>query len=250
MKTHVFSDTHLDHYSAKQRKAFFTKLKAKVAEDKPELAIIAGDVCGWYTAQFSILELAIKDFSKLYKNVIFVLGNHDYWSSTFDEVSAKIKMLFSASFPNVHFFHPTGSVTIDGIKFGGGTLWYADPHNPLMNFIDLSRVLDAPESIYAAHEEFLKLNLEEFDVIVSHHMPIAECVAPKWQNYHNNYFFCSYLERHLSTFKKLPRLWVMGHSHTPLDFVSSFGFRCYLNAFGYENEGENPDFWDRLLVEI
>src|ERR1035437_1024565 len=81
MKLRVYSDIHLDHYSSrassKFEKAFW--YPPELPDDKDTTLILAGDL--WMGTKF--IEWAglcwIGIVAKRFKEVLIVLGNHDYW---------------------------------------------------------------------------------------------------------------------------------------------------------------------------
>ena len=78
MKISYISDLHLDFYvrmdkkSGQKTPAFLTTL---LPEEKGEILVIAGDISHYNKQSF----LALQFFSTIFEQVIFVLGNHDYY---------------------------------------------------------------------------------------------------------------------------------------------------------------------------
>lgn len=246
MKLHVLSDVHAETRTAEYTAEFLRTLKTHVKKDEPNVLVAAGDLCCFRQDRESTLELLLGSFSKMYDHVVFVPGNHEYWGSYMEDVPMQLES-YRQKYGTISLTDGQ-IVDIDGVKFGGGTLWYgsdADGH-----FIDYSRIYSERQAIWNQNANWLKMDLSEVDVCVSHHMPTEESIAPKWLRYGNNEFFCAFIEEHLASFSKLPKLFIHGHTHNPMDFVGVCGSRFYCNPHGYQNEGENPEFWNRLLVEV
>ena len=104
--------------------------------------------------------------------------------------------------------------------------------------------------MYQQHASFVdwcKANLLESDIVLTHHMPSAQSVHKKWAGEITNCFFYTDLENIIKD--KQPKFWQHGHTHNPFDY--SIGkTRVYCNPFGYPHEGENPNFWSRVVVEV
>jgi Icc-related predicted phosphoesterase len=113
-------------------------------------------------------------------------------------------------------------------------------------------VYDSMAEIQKEHESLINdPALWASEVVVTHHYPTDESIAPRWQGEPSNVFFSARIDK---TLQKHPnsniKLWIHGHTHDPMDFVSKYGFRVYCNPHGYPGEGSNRNFWDRLLVEV
>lgn len=246
MKLHVISDIHLETRTSDDYANFIKTLESKQKLDQAHTLVIAGDLCCFRADRRGILEKALQKFSDMYTNVVYVPGNYEYWGSDIDTTKAQIQSYRDKY--GTHILIDGQYVDIDGIVFGGGTLWYSkDAGN---NFIDFNKIKKSHLDIWNQHENWLKMDLSKVDVCVTHHFPTNESVADVWKNYPNTAFFCARIESHLEKQTKLPKLWIHGHTHSPLDYSSLFGSRVYCNPMGYLNENANPNFWDRLLVEL
>ena len=85
-----------------------------------------------------------------FKNVIYVMGNHEHYKGTFNKTANILREAFS-DYKNLHFLDKQ-SVVIDGVKFVGCSLWTeVDTENPLtinklrfaMNDFNLIKYCDA-----------------------------------------------------------------------------------------------------------
>lgn len=247
MKLHVISDIHLETLRQREQEKFIVQLESKQNSDNADVLVVAGDLCCFRPDREAILVEALKTFRDMYNHVVYVPGNHEYWGSHV-HIPEQIKAIKKVT--KTHIMTAGQSVDIDGVRFAGGTLWYPRTVMP-GRFIDFHKILDvSPEPIFEQHEAFLASSALDSDVCVTHHYPTEESIAEEWRDYRNNEFFCAKIEKHLEAAPKLPKLFIHGHTHNPFDFQSKYGFRVYCNPHGYENEGNNPAFWDRILIDI
>jgi 3',5'-cyclic-AMP phosphodiesterase len=98
------SDTHLDRMDERE----FGGFKAHLLKMKPDGFILAGDI-----AEADCVANFIKDFrNALSCPVYFVLGNHDYWGSSFDEVHSMIRSLVKEE-PDLHWLSESGVIELN-----------------------------------------------------------------------------------------------------------------------------------------
>jgi hypothetical protein len=111
--------------------------------------------------------------------------------------------------------------------------------------------MEAALSIHRAHQDFCEaLELSKADIVMAHHFPL-ESIAEEWKGSDTNIFFASpNFAKALQMAPKLPKLFVHGHTHVPVDYVHPLGFRVYCNPLGYNAEGANKDFWNRIRIEL
>lgn len=253
MKIHVMSDTHLEHYHPQQRDAFFYALWERAKKDKPDCLVIAGDFCVINGKWRPVFVDGMKRVCGMYDKVYYVPGNHEYWGGWVEQSNEFLAELSEQSWVDGYgkklvVMLADGIRQHDTVSIAGGTLWYNEDKGT--DFIDYDRTYDAERSIPDAHNRFLRMPLHETDIVVSHHFPTDESIAPEWFGYASNDFFCARIEEHLGTLSGVPKLWIHGHTHGPMDYVSRFGFRVYCNPYGYPKEGANPQFWEKLLLEV
>jgi len=246
MKLHVISDIHLETRTAANYSEFMNNLKSRQTVDCADALVVAGDLCCFRKDRQGILENALKTFHKMYANVVYVPGNHEYWGTSIGACVDQIQSYRDKY--GTYIFTDGQTANIDGIIFGGGTLWY--PELSGNNFIDFTKIKKSQKAIWGQHNQWLTMDLSKVDVCVTHHFPTSQSIAEVWKNYPNNKFFCAGIESHLDKQDKLPKLWVHGHTHNPFDYSSLFGSRVYCNPLGYLGEDLNPNFWERLLVEL
>jgi predicted phosphodiesterase len=254
-----FSDTHLNiHYARKAPLWEPTPLDT----DKETVLILAGDI--WEGDKFMMHsgKSWIKPIAERFLAVIIVAGNHDFWGENFNYYPTKIKALIEKEkLTNVHFME-NDTITIDNVKFLGGTLWTdfnnSDPftlwqarfHMNDYNYIrsgDGYRKLIA-DDVFQAHKRtknFIFNNLDkkpdEKIVVVTHHSPSFQSLSDQYRSngYANGYY---HSELGNLIVDSGINLWVYGHTHCPMQY--KIGDTLLMNNavgyFGHEDTAYDP----------
>lgn len=235
-------------------------LPPEMEGDAETVLVLAGDIgikygaVGW-----------IKDLAPRFKHVIYVLGNHDYWTGHLQVLPERLREKFSGE-EKISFLERDG-VIIDGVRFLGTALWTDfNRENPLdminfcFNMRDCDKIKAAgyrrirAEDILQEHKRarhFLEKNLNQpFDgetVVITHHGPSYQSVHAKYQGHPGNSYYNSDLEDLI--YLHQPKYWIHGHTHERLDY--NLGeTRVVVNPYGYHNYAVNPDFDPELRLEI
>lgn len=256
MILHVMSDLHFEFMNRRQEEDWWRELDGRILKDAPEAVVLAGDIDGLKNKINMKGVLAM--FAKRYPTVLYTPGNHEFFGTSIAEGHRFLTEELD-DLTNVQVLLPGTKVVLEEkdtkrkVTFTGGTLWYPDCKEDLAKsyFIDYRLIDDSRTAIEQQHQDFLKQ--EPGDVVVSHHYPTDESIAPRWAKSSSNIFFCAYINTLLVEWAKaktLPKLWIHGHTHDPFDYQSNYGFRVFCNPGGYPNEGANPTFWDRIKVEV
>jgi predicted phosphodiesterase len=250
---HVMSDLHLDMLPDPEVYKFFSKLKP-YAKDI-DTVVLAGDISN--IREKSVFAGTLDLFTEVYKNIIYVPGNHDYYDTNFDtayeilsEVSNEIKGLHVLGGPN----HNT--ITIDNVDYVGGTLWFSEPPKTLRKslFPDFRFIYDFEPEVYNLNkyfkEQVISNEVKKGCVVITHHFPFHQSIHSDFANNIWNHFFysdCSSLIHEGNA----PKLWIHGHTHYPFDYkLPNIDTRVYCNPLGYKLEGCNPFFFDKLTVTL
>lgn len=240
MRFQLVSDLHLD-FHRDNGVEFCNTLP--VAADT---IIIAGDLCNGISVLYNSLEI----FAKKFKNVVFVLGNHEhYLVSQVDLYNVMGRVV--RNFPNVHWLNAS-SVNIDGVDIHGASLWFnEDPYyfrykSRLADFAYIPKFVPWVFEENARHVQFLKDSVKPGDVVVTHHLPSYECVDGEFVGDPLNRFFVCNIENVLRENK--PAVAVHGHSHGPYS-GQIHDTRIYRNPFGYPSEGGHR-FNPSLVIEV
>lgn len=242
MKILVLSDLHLDLLS-------FTAPQIDV-----DVIVLAGDIhkgnLGIYWARETWPD----------KPIVYVGGNHEFYN--YDRMTV-LEGMRSAAIEQEVYFLDNDEVFINGVRFIGCTLWsdfrlfgkekqqecIAVAKERMCDFSMISErgLKFTPEDCIELHLESKnwltnKLLKESFDgttVVVTHHCPSWESVAPKYRSDLLSSCFASRLDDLVVN----SSLWIHGHTHESFDYELN-GTRVVCNPRGYISRGniENPNF--------
>jgi predicted phosphodiesterase len=229
--------------------------------------VLAGDIELWAHEQDYIDW--IYEFHELYKAVIIIAGNHEYYHGG-DVVRDTIEMRerFRKEFKNV-FFIEKECVIVDDVAFIGATLW-TDLKNQDMGVIwsavanmnDFATIKYdgepfTPDNWFKENQDarrFIKTALENTkqykQVVVSHHLPSFMGIHPRFQG--SDILNHAYANTGLDNFifENAPDLWIHGHSHESMDWVLGDVTRVVSNPRGYEGYELNENFNPQFTVDI
>jgi predicted phosphodiesterase len=254
MRVHVMSDIHFEHMQDKAH--FFQQHKALQARDPADFLILAGDICQIGRRE-SFWKANLARLIGGYKKVLYVPGNHEYYDYTFQQAD----QFFEEIEGNPNFYNLVqldyGPVEVEGIRFIGNTMWFPNKGTPYTKRMmsDFDVIGNFEPQVYERHQEFLSRvveNLRSGDVVVTHHLPLPACVSPEYAGSLLNPFFMADMTANLHE-GRLPRVWIFGHTHTPVDTYHHVGtdkMRLYCNPLAYPNEGSNLHFWDRVAIDL
>jgi len=236
MKIQLMSDIHYP----------FSHRDLPKLSDEADLLVIAGDI-------HHKVEECYRCFDKILEcssiPVVFVLGNHDYYTREFDSTPDDFKKFFS-NFPNIHFLEKD-SFEFGGYTFLGTTLWSDISNhsarsvikNGITDYHAIKKIQNGkifgidPVDTHLEHliaKEFLNSHIKEGEktIVITHHLPSFECVAHKFLGSSFNAAFASPT---LDTFELNPKLWLFGHTHNFVDKMIG-NTRCVCNPYGYPGE--------------
>lgn len=179
--------------------------------------------------------------------VIIIPGNHEFYGDSFS----------GSEWNRDHLWGDD-----DKTVFIATTLW-SDPDPSRAYAINDFYKIEGmtPEVMSKAHQEdkqylFDTINLALKDgmekiVVVTHYLPSIECVAPGYKNSKFNSFFVSSTMEDIwqPSWNGKVVAWLYGHTHTPADFIHSYGVRMVCNSHGYQGvETFKPAQWK--VVEV
>lgn len=211
-----------------------------------DVLVVAGDLCGGHQLQDALPALAAR-----YPQVVYVSGNHELYGFRLDALR-QLRERLVAEVPNLSWLDGSAA-TIDGVRFVGATLWFPDQRGNRLysRFLnDFRHIPDFPSWVYrenAAAVAFLQAEVRPGDVVVSHHLPSARSVPPRWQGDPLNRFFLTDLGQLIE--ERRPALWIHGHTHETASYRVG-PTRVVCNPYGYEPDDLNPDWQRRGLVEV
>lgn len=263
MKIDILSDVHFDNYFYNKYKSDdVIKFYSQVIDfnNPGDVLVIAGDLGHDNEQNIKILKI-LKEY---YKNIICVLGNHDYYL-----MGKTNKKLFSNSFERVEnmrnlinskdgMYCLNGNIIeIDGVKFGGVDSWYDDGYLKVnypnqefsIKLINQMWSNCTPDSkfivgienfndIFEIEKPKIESIYKECDVMITHVNPSAknENVNVRFQNNQSNTFFTFDGEKYLKNGNM--KYWIFGHTHEELEY-EEYDVKYICNPLGYSNESGN-----------
>tara|TARA_Y100000034_G_scaffold132274_1_gene194854 strand:- start:3779 stop:4507 length:729 start_codon:yes stop_codon:yes gene_type:complete len=242
MKIKVFSDLHVEFH----KQHAFNFIRSLCADDADVLCL-AGDI--GLEVDGSV-DLAVGEFCGHYNHVVFVAGNHEFYNSSLECVAKAMAELESA-FPNFHWLE-NSSIEIEGQRFIGCTLWFADSikgrkYQRRLN--DFNLIRDFRNWVFKANSKsraYLRDNIQEGDVVLTHHIPLVEGIAPHYLGDPLTEFF---LDQQPLDVLARPKIWCFGHTHESFDF-EKYGTRFVCNPYGYYVSAPNINFDESKIIEI
>jgi Icc-related predicted phosphoesterase len=244
MRLHAMSDLHLELH----RDQGMEFLKG-IPSGQANVLILAGDICSlkhdyWPTRIY-------EDFCRKYPEVLMIPGNHEYYGASVQKVE-KILCALEARFPNLHVLRRGEVQVVNSQRFLGDTLWFPfEAKNPWYydQIWDFDKIQGFTPWVYQRNTQVvttLRRELQAGDIVVSHHLPSALSIHPKFAGSNINRFFLCDLSDLIV--ERQPKLWIHGHSHELFDYQLG-QTRIYSNPLGYPSE-LSPMFDQRLLVEV
>lgn len=253
INAHIMSDLHLNLLKGSHYDDFIDKLSAMVVGDAPELAIIAGDFSTLAPSYKQQAHKHFKAFSDLYKKIVYIPGNHDFWDGSF-ETCYKVLDEIAKAYPNIHMLNVDNPFEFNGQRFIGDTMWFPRPaptDPPLTWWSDNRSIHKFQPEVFDRHQAFLDkvvAKIQPNDIVISHHFPFTESIAQQWKDDDWNCYFYADISKHMTVY---PKTWIHGHTHTPFYYNHPIiGTKVICNPKGYMFEGENDDFFTSLQVKL
>jgi predicted phosphohydrolase len=247
MKIKIISDLHLE----------FTSFS--LTHSGEDILILAGDISSNYKDTIDLVSYYLLNNKNT--QVIFILGNHDYYNKSIEETHSFWKNIEIDRF---HYLQDS-SIIINGFRFYGTTLWtdmdnlniYTLQHSQKYindyKYITGNSSLFTPEESYIAHINSKTLlsktlnNSKEPVVVITHHLPSFKSISPKYSTYIFNGAFASNLD-HLV---KKAHTWIHGHTHSSISYkINNTKVICNPRGYISNNIPENPHFDPSLLIEL
>jgi len=223
--------------------------------------LLAGDICE--IDSIDTYSDFLRKVSKIYKEVVLVLGNHSYYHGSID-TSAKIISSKISDIENIHILNNDVHV-IDDVTIIGTTLWTdMDRGNPLAMLCAKDQIQDfrlikkdekrklLPQDVVELFHKNVKFIAESLDnkttdkvIVMTHHAPSYQSVTERYRNDPLNPAFCSNLDDFI--YYNNINLWIHGHVHSSHDYyIGNTRIVCNPRGYGMENRKFNPD----LIIEL
>jgi predicted phosphohydrolase len=209
---------------------------SKIITPNAEILVLAGDIGNPMT---TIYNNFLDYYSKFFKIIFIITGNHEYYGNTIIETNKKIEEICE-SYNNIHFLN-NKVFKHEGILFIGTTLWSLIPehytvYDQLSSMNDFKLIkdfkLEEYRKLFINNVKFIKNNLEENSIIVTHHAPSMRCIAEEYKYDKVNCCFASDLDELFMNDKVIG--WIYGHTHNNLSVISDKKF-MYSNCYRTDN---------------
>lgn len=247
MRLWIVSDLHLSPRELRGRELPFGDIP------EADVAVIAGDAVDEGNEGL----VWIADAIRRHMRVVFVMGNHDYYGQAIDsgnEWARRVAERFDID------LLIDDSTVLDDVRFVGGTLWtdydlygeaervYAlmEAQRGMSDHVSIDLEEGNMQRFKPRHARELHLRTrqyiddalaEPFDgttVVVTHHCPHPNSIAPQFRGHRLTPAFCSDLSDLIE--RRQPDLWIHGHTHTSFDYtVGRTRVVCNPRGYGYEN---------------
>lgn len=243
MKLFICSDLHTEFLQPIEQLELFKKFP------EADGIIIAGDL----TSKKYLID-NLKYLCDKYQHVIFTMGNHEFYNSSFQEIEDllnRTKVRSDMLGRNLYWLNDS-TCNINNTNFIGGTLWF--PDNPLNQLYerqlsDFSYIKDFRKEVYERNKKtivaFNNKQMDENTVVVTHHLPSYQSVNEKYKGDQLNRFFVCDMENLI--LEKQPKIWLHGHSHDSCDYFIE-KTHVVANPLGYPNEHNKFDY--NLIIEL
>lgn len=269
MLIRVMSDLHLE----------FSQCDMEVPElntDKETVLILAGDI--GLAKRPTTYKYFVEDMSDRFREVIFVLGNHEHYGGKFPTTYTKIKKEL-LDFENVSVLEKE-AIWLDGVAFVCATLWTdMDNHDALcieqsrLGMNDYNTVRTGPigepwkrklhphdtiaDHMNAKHYIFDEIKKQKAEgrkvVVVCHHLPSYMSIPDEFKGDSMNGAYASELfEDIMDLGDDQPEIFIHGHTHTSFDYMIG-NTRILCNPRGYVTQDPNDlnkDFDVNLVIDV
>ena len=261
MNIRILSDLHLE----------FGMLELPVLPgEENDVLVLAGDV--GIAKKEDTFKPFLEVMSQRFQHVFYIMGNHEHYHGSIIRSVPKIKEACD-HLKNLHVVE-RGVMRVNDVSFIGATLWASYSRaNPLifekarywMNDHRLIRTgplrmpyqkrfrpedayytfLDTMNWIFPTIEEEKATGRKV--VVVTHHAPSLQSIAPQFRNHELNGAYASSLDDDI--IKSKPEVWIHGHTHSSFAYqVGQTAVIC--NPRGYVGVEENPDFNPKLRINL
>ena len=223
------------------------------ALNKETVLILAGDIC----AKRAMRRAFIEDACELFKHVIMVAGNHDYYGSTIKATIDRLRKIDSEN-ENFHFLEDD-NITLDGVMFIGATLWSQVLRPRVFNNINDTYKIKVGDRRFNLNDMnlinynskgyidyVLGENKDAKKVVITHFPPTMEFIAPRFKGDSlNEYFYNTGMDY------IIPKadMWLWGHTHSFVDEMVE-NTRCVCNPLGYVPYNEFTGYKHDLILEL
>lgn len=245
MRLQLISDLHTEFYDKPVE--FCSTIE--IAEDL-DFLVIAGDLVVSARQDLNEMMGILHYFGKRARHVIYTEGNHEFYGGSQAQTLFTIKSVM----PHNYTWLRNEDVTIDGVHFYGGAMWFpnADGLDVLFReeLNDWYQIRHLATWVYAENRQF-KWNAEKLvtkdTIVISHHLPHLRSVPEEYKDSNTTRFFVSDQTKLIE--EKQPRLWFHGHTHFPCDYMMG-DTHVVCHPYGYPKERRGRGPYLPLVFEV
>jgi Icc-related predicted phosphoesterase len=250
------TDIHLEWW--KNLVDFSSVIDKKVAD----IVILTGDIAGGtYAVKF------IEHLIGLGYQVIYVLGNHEFYGHDVDELIVEWREL-SKEIKGLHFLEGD-SVVIGDVEFFGTCLWTSldtsSKSEDVSFFLKLiikkesdfihtknwnvNKMKDRFHDAWGNLQNIIEASNSKKKVVLSHYLPSYACIHECYVNSTNNPMFATELGNYIAQSEIM--YWFHGHTHSSVDKIIG-STRIICEPYGYHDINMiNPEFtWIDKIYEF
>jgi predicted phosphodiesterase len=249
MKIQCLSDTHFEFWPDLESIKEFIKSERTDCD----VLVLAGDILKLKHNIETWPEAIFNMFSENFKEIVYIPGNHEYYSWSIADGSNYLSILLS-KFENLHLL-TNDNVYINGDhKFLGNTLWFPKRagDEPISKYINDFRLISDIQYAYELNTQTRKMLSEEVNentIVVVHHLPSWLCVAQEFMGDRLNRFFVGDIEDII--LEKKPRVVVYGHDHRSSELHTLFKRTLVTsNQYGYKHEKYTSGYRSQFIIEL
>jgi len=261
MKILICSDLHLE---------FGQYQIPEMENEKDIVVVLAGDI--GLAKRKTSYEMFIENTCDRFRNVIWIMGNHEFYRSNMPTTLAKI---WNETLDHENLYVVENeTVTIDDVAFVCSTLWTSfDNSNNItmyeaqlwMNDYQLIRTGPASEpwqrklkpldtlGLHLRAKEYIFPEITKQKengktvVVVTHHLPSFLSVPEDYKNDKLNGAYASELFEDIMDTQ--PHIWIHGHTHYSFDYQIG-DTRVICNPRGYAPSDLNTNFNPEFIIEV
>jgi predicted phosphohydrolase len=249
MRIRYLSDLHTEFYNLLSLNRMLMRIRPSTQN---EVCVCAGDIGNIANEKSrKLYEITINYLSKNFEKVFIINGNHEYYNSkglTIEEIDEQMASYFY--WPNVHWLN-NSTYIYNGVNFIGTTLWtHVDEGVPQIN--DTKCIPKLTRDVYNQHHQRCRawlrsqVPLTGKNVIITHHMPSPQLVAPKYAGCEiNPWFYCN-MEKFIENNKDHIACWIYGHTHQASE-THIHGVPMLCNPLGYPEENKT---WLETWIDL
>ena len=240
MIAQILSDLHTEHWrllpeEGKTDVMILRETVHRLISDKADVILLAGDICSYVNAKSFYAAI-----DTVGKPVIFIAGNHEFYGNSLLYVKSLLTGIALES--NNLIFLDNKVHTIGNHRFVGSTMWGDEVHG-----LDDPYITDGFRGLSGeAHRSYMFLSddVQNGDIVMTHHLPGYDLVDPQYFGSRLNPFFVRTLP---DPVRARAKVWVYGHTH--MRNTRRVGDTTYVcNPYGYP--GELRDTYHKRLINL